>query len=180
MYRRVRSLRRRVMVIAAVLAVMLLYRVGPHLLRPTLPETLAEGSYSVDRVIDGGTLLLTNGARVCMIGVNVDPADDKAVAYIESLLATKRDDADARPAARPLDKGSLATVRLEFDRERLDRQERFWAYVWVGDSLLNEEVLRAGLGRVDLQSRYNQSKKTRFRKAEQEAKSGSRGRWAAP
>ena len=33
-------------------------------------------------------------------------------------------------------------VRLQFDRERTDRFGRYLAYVWVGDRMLNEELLR--------------------------------------
>src|SRR3712207_9578477 len=52
-----------------------------------------------------------------------------------------------------------STVRLEFDKERVDQYERFLAYVWFRDpgangreeKLLNEELVRAGLARAELQ-----------------------------
>lgn len=176
MYRRVRSLRRRVLWIATVIAAAAAIRFGPYLLRPKAPETLAEGSYSVERV-ERDALVLDNGARVCLIGVSIDPADDRTAAFIEGLLKPSPDGAKGSASTTHEDNLS-ATVRLEFDRERVDRAGRFHAYVWAGDKLLNEEVLLAGCGRVDLQSRYNQSKKTRFRRAEQAAKSAGLGRWA--
>lgn len=41
-----------------------------------------------------------------------------------------------------------AQVRLEFDEERLDRFGRTLAYVWVGDELFNETLLRQGYATV--------------------------------
>jgi micrococcal nuclease len=69
-------------------------------------------------------------------------------------------------------------VRLEFDRERLDRYGRFLAYVWVGGRMLNEELLRAGLARMEPQYRYARTVKERFRRAEEEAKAAGRGIWS--
>jgi micrococcal nuclease len=70
-------------------------------------------------------------------------------------------------------------VRLQFDRERLDRYERFLAYVWVDDRLLNEELLRAGLARARLGFNYSQTMKRRFRKAQDQARLARKGLWAA-
>jgi micrococcal nuclease len=69
-------------------------------------------------------------------------------------------------------------VRLSFDRERVDRFGRFLAYVWVGDEMLNEALLRAGLARYEPQFRYSESIKRRFRQAEQAAKRESVGIWS--
>ncbi|MGD9126172.1 MAG: thermonuclease family protein, partial [Planctomycetia bacterium] len=69
-------------------------------------------------------------------------------------------------------------VRLEFDRERKDHYGRFLAYVWIGDEMLNEELLRAGLGKFLPQFPYSASKKRLFLKAEQEAQDAQCGIWS--
>ena len=69
-------------------------------------------------------------------------------------------------------------MRLSFDRERVDHYGRFLAYVWVGDEMLNEALLRAGLARYEPQFRYSESIKRRFRQAEQDAKREGLGIWS--
>jgi micrococcal nuclease len=140
-------------------------RAAPH-----APESLAEGEYQLDRVVDGDTLLLTNGARVRLIGVDtpetkkpdhpVEPWGPEATQFSQVFLAGGR-------------------LRLTFDRERVDRYGRFLAYAWVGERLLNEELIRAGLGRAVLTYPYSSSMKTRFRRAEEEARAKRRGIWSA-
>jgi micrococcal nuclease len=133
------------------------------------PATLADGEYNVERVVDGDTILLANRARVRLIGVNapesvkpdhpVEPWGPEASQFTHRFLA-----------------GGL--VRLEFDQERLDQYGRWLAYVWVGDRLLNEELVRAGLARVEFQYSYRSAMKTRFRHAQDEARAAHRGIWS--
>jgi len=139
--------------------------------RRDAPSTspLTEGLYRIKRVVDGDTLLLAGGERVRLIGVDAPE--------------TVRPDHPVEPwgpEASDFTKDFLAggEVRLQFDRERLDRYERYLAYVWVGDLMLNEELLRAGLATAELQFRYSSSMKTRFRRAEQEAQDDRRGLWS--
>jgi micrococcal nuclease len=69
-------------------------------------------------------------------------------------------------------------VRLQFDRERMDHYGRFLAYVWVGDKLLNEELIRHGLGKALTGYPYSESMKRRFRRAEEDARGARRGIWS--
>jgi endonuclease YncB( thermonuclease family) len=46
--------------------------------------------------------------------------------------------------------------------------------------MLNEELIRAGLATAETQYDYSSSMKTRFRRAEDEAKSNRRGIWSMP
>lgn len=67
-------------------------------------------------------------------------------------------------------------VRLEFDVERIDRYGRTLAYVWVGDELFNETLVREGYAFVTTYPpnvRYVE----RFRRAQREARSHDRGVW---
>jgi micrococcal nuclease len=130
---------------------------------------LAEETYAVERVVDGDTVLLANGARVRLIGVDTPEA-----AY------------DGRPAEPWAREATQFTERfvaegrvlLRFDRERVDRHGRFLAYVWVGERMLNEELLRAGLARARTEFRYRDSVKRTFRRAEAEARDARRGIWS--
>jgi micrococcal nuclease len=136
---------------------------SPPPLRPT-SGMLA----TVERAVDGDTLRLTSGEYVRLLGVDTPE--------------TKHPDLPVQPFGieaceftRKYTEGKQ--VRLEFDRERRDRYRRILAYVYVGDLLLNEELIRAGFGRALLQYPYRQSMKNRFRDAEEEARTAQRGIW---
>lgn len=133
------------------------------------PEAISEGVYRVERIVDGDTLLLENNARVRLIGVDtpetvkpdhpVEPWGPEATAFTRDFLRG----------------GSVA---LRFDKERVDRYGRFLAFAYVGERMLNEELLRAGLARANLQYRYADTIKRQFRRAEDEAKASRRGIWS--
>ena len=136
---------------------------------PSPPEALPEGRFRVDRVVDGDTLLLANGARIRLIGADtpetVKPGVPKQAWGPEATRFTQ-------------DFVAGGTVRLQMDRERVDRYGRFLAYVWVEDRMLNEELIRSGLARARTEFFYSRSMKTRFTRAEQEAKDAGRGIWS--
>jgi micrococcal nuclease len=137
----------------------------------TTPTELPEGIYRVKRVVDGDTLVLQGDKRVRLMGVDtpetvkpehaVEPWGPEATEFTREFVAAGQ-------------------VRLEFDRVRLDRFNRYLAYVWVGDKLLNEELLRAGLARWERGYDYSQRMKTRFRRAQHEAQESHRGLWSGP
>ncbi len=132
-------------------------------------ETLAAEEYRVVRVVDGDTLLLEDDVRVRLIGVDtpetvapdrpVEPWGPEATEFTGQFVSGGR-------------------VRLEFDRERVDRFDRFLAYVWVGDRMLNEELLRAGLATAPKHYRYGDAMRRRFQKAEDEARRARIGIWS--
>ena len=68
------------------------------------------------------------------------------------------------------------SVRLQFDIERIDPYGRTLAYVWLGDELFNETLVREGYAFVTTYPpdvRYVD----RFRAAQREARSAGRGVW---
>ena len=124
----------------------------------------------VERAVDGDTLLLADRTRVRLLGVDTPE--------------TKRPDWPVEPFGRKAhdftrDHVERRKVRLEFDKERRDKYDRVLAYVYVDDWFLNEELIRAGLGRAITNHPYSESMKRRFRAAQLEAQRERRGMWGA-
>jgi micrococcal nuclease len=139
---------------------------------PAGPELLEEGMHEVRRVVDGDTLLLTSGARVRLQGIDtpetvrenfqVEPWGPEASRFTKEFIA----EADNQ-------------VRLTFGLERKDRHDRFLAFVWHDQRMLNEELVRAGLARARLDYRYSGIMKRRLQRAQDEARGAGRGMWSA-
>jgi micrococcal nuclease len=169
MQRRFRPHRRGRGVLLAAVVLLLAVRAWQQRGRIEPPEALSEGEHRVERVVDGDTLLLAGGARVRLIGVDcpetvkpdhpVEPWGPEASAFAKKLVSGRK-------------------VRLQFDRERVDRFDLFLAYVFVGDKMLNEELVRAGLARVEHRFHYSQAIERQFNRAEQEARLARRGIWS--
>ena len=159
----------RALIIVVVLVAWILARLW--LRPPRAPEALTEGTYRVQRVADGDTLLLDNQACVRLMGVDA-PEMGNSDQHGEPFAA------EASQFARRFLGQQDGVVRLQFDRERVDPYGRFLAYVWVGERMLNEELVRAGLATAETGFRYAPSMKNRFRRAEEEAKAQKRGIWS--
>lgn len=156
--------------VVAAIAALLAARYGVWQTKSNAPPEALEngGQYELERVIDGDTLLLANGARVRLIGVDTpefggedrpaEPLAKEASAFAQAFLK-----------GRP--------VRIELDRERVDRFGRFLAYVHVEEGMLNEALLRAGYARTRLEFNFSDSMKRRFRQAQDAAKKEQLGIW---
>lgn len=68
------------------------------------------------------------------------------------------------------------TLRLEFDKERKDRYGRLLAYVYCGDRMLNEELIRAGMA-IAIMVKPNSKYYERFKAVEAQAKKKKQGFW---
>jgi len=124
----------------------------------------------VVRVVDGDTIHVRIGARVekvRYIGVNTP----------EVHHPRKGEEPGGREAAevnRRLVEGK--TVRLELDVQERDRYGRLLAYVWVGDVMVNAELVRLGYAQVMTippNVRYQEI----FVKLQREAREAGRGLW---
>ncbi len=125
--------------------------------------------HRVLRAVDGDTLLLADHTRIRLIGVNapetvkpdtpVQPFGPEASRFTHQFC-------DGRE------------VRLEYDQERTDQYGRTLAYVYDGNRLLNEELLRNGLAHWERHYHYSNAMKDRFRAAEAEARAARRGLWS--
>ncbi len=132
---------------------------------------LGATAHRVVRVVDGDTLIVMLAGekeRVRLIGANT-PETVKPDWPVEPW----------GPEASQFTKEFLAggVVRLEFDGPCRDKYGRTLAYVWVGDRMLNEELIRAGLARAEMQYHYSEAMKSRFRRVEAEARAARRGIW---
>jgi micrococcal nuclease len=154
-------------VVVAVALVALLRWWNPGFHGP--PESLEPAVYRVERVVDGDTLLLSNRARVRLIGA--DTPETVRPDYPPELWGREATEFTEAFVAG-------GEVRLQFDGPRRDKYDRFLAHVWVGDRSLSEELIRAGLARATTGFRYSASMKSRFRRAEAEARAARRGIWS--
>jgi micrococcal nuclease len=122
------------------------------------------------RVVDGDTLVVgIDGERVKVRMIGTDTPETKhpkkpvqyfgreASAFTKRLLLGK-------------------DVRLEYGQRRTDRYGRVLAYVWLGDMLVNEEIIRQGYGFA--YTRFPHARLEEFRAAEREARLAGRGLWA--
>ena len=126
----------------------------------------------VVKVTDGDTIRVrfVSGAvgPVRYIGIDTpetEPRDGRSVCF-----ADRATEANAR-----LVEGK--EVRLVQDVERKDRYDRLLAYVFVGTTMVNEELVRGGFARpltVPPNVRFAQ----RFRQLAEEARTANRGLWA--
>ncbi len=124
---------------------------------------------TVERVIDGDTIVLNGGERVRLIGVDTPETvhPSKPVEYYgkEASAFTRRTVEGKR-------------VRLEYEPgARTDRYGRTLAYIYTdGGDLLNQEIIEGGYGNA--YTRFPFSKMEEFRAAEREAREAGRGLWA--
>ena len=156
-------------------ALLLLWRVYATSPQNIGPEALPEGIHHVRRVVDGDTLLLESGARVRLQGVDTPET-------VREDVPVERWGPEASQFTKDFVARGGGRVRLTFSPERRDQHDRFLAFVWNGDLLLNEELLRAGLAEARLGYRYSPAMKRRFAAAQDDAKRAARGIWstAAP
>ena len=121
----------------------------------------------VARVIDGDTLLLSNGERVRLIGVDTPELHHplKPVQYFAR---------EASEFTREMAEGKRA--RLEYDWQNRDRYGRLLAYVYLEDgTFLNAEIIRQGYGFA--YTKYPFRYREEFRQYEREARENGRGLW---
>ncbi len=109
----------------------------------------------VVKVLEGNILVLSNGKKVSLIGVD---ASDKAKSFVENLVEGR-------------------AVELKYDRQRIDSKGRIRAYVYLLDGIfLNAEVIKEGYAYVNREFAFKYIEQ--FRRYEKEAREKKRGMWA--
>jgi micrococcal nuclease len=181
--RRFRRRPRRIWLLVVLIAGLGLSRWGHDRWRdvpqPKREPPLAEGDYAVVRVVDGDTLLVAPQSS--------PPAENRREIRLRLLgidcPESVKPDHPVEPWAREAAEFtrqfvSEGSVRLRFDKRRLDRYDRYLAYVFVADKMLNEELLRAGFASVSTYPGDSESMARRLRVAAEEAKQERRGMWS--
>lgn len=144
---------------------------GPILEEGPTSQFSEQALVRVKRVVDGDTLLLTNGERVRLFGVDT-PETKKPDTPVQPFGP------EASEFTRQMVEGQVVT--LVFDRERYDKFGRTLAFVFVNQICLNEELIRQGLSAAQLQYPFRSDMKQRFTRAEAEAREHRRGLWSIP
>lgn len=140
--------------------------VVPYLLPESSPLSTSPSPLSasarVTRIVDGDTIDLSNGKRLRYVGIDTPETGDCL-----GSEATKKN------KELVLDR----EVKLEKDVSEKDRYGRLLRFVWVGDTMINEEMVRSGYAKVYT---YPPDIKyaDRFVTAEREARENKRGLWA--
>lgn len=172
-----RSYRREWIVVAVVLFIALLRWWGgedfiPRGNAPRPSTDLAAGLYQVERVVDGDTLLLTDGHRRLRLQGIDTPETVKPDAPVEKWGR------EASDFTKAFIRDAGGNVRIEIDGEPVDQHGRYLGFVWHGDRLLNEELVRAGLAHATLRYDFSSRKKDLLGDAVRDAKRAKRGIWS--
>lgn len=122
------------------------------------------------RVVDGDTLVLDNGEKVRLIGVDT-PETKHPLKQVEYFGAEAYD----------FTRGQIegAEVRIEYDWEKRDKYGRLLAYVYrkKDDFFLNAEIIKQGFGFAYTYSPFKHL--AEFRDYEKKAREGGIGLWKA-
>ena len=128
---------------------------------------------TVSHVVDGDTLIVRRGldkVKVRLIGIDTPESvhRDESKNTREGKIASER-------LARYL---TGKTVRLEFDAESQDKYGRWLAYVYYNGSMVNAELLKAGLAKA-LTIPPNTKHADEFAEIEAAARESGAGFWGA-
>lgn len=128
----------------------------------------AQDTFKVTRVIDGDTVELENGSKVRYIGIDtpetVDPRKPVQCFGKEASRFNKQ-----------LVEGKV--VRLEKDVSETDKYSRLLRYVYVGDTFVNDYLVRQGYGHSSSfppDVKYQEQ----FLQAQKEAREKGLGLWS--
>lgn len=120
----------------------------------------------VTRVIDGDTIELEGGQRVRYIGIDTPELSGKVECFGREAYDKNRELVEGKE------------IRLEKDVSETDRYGRLLRYVYVGDSFINDVLVRTGYANA---SSYPPDIKyqEQFREAEREAREANKGLWSS-
>jgi len=151
-----------------ILNIKYLYYLFLFLITLSVINTYATDSRTVKRVIDGDTIVLENGERVRLIGVDTPESvhPNKPVEYFAK---------EASAFTKNMVEGKK--VKLEYDWQRKDRYGRILAYVYLEDGThLNAEIIKQGFGFA--YTKYPFKYLEEFREYERKAREEEKGLWA--
>lgn len=118
----------------------------------------------VTRVIDGDTVELANGERVRLLGLDTPETGQPFYQQSKTWLRARLED---------------QTVTLEPGPEDKDKYGRLLRYIWLGDRLVNLELVELGLGAVYMME-PEEAHYQDFLQAESRAREAGLGIWQHP
>jgi len=127
----------------------------------------SRGPFRVTRVLDGDTLVLDNGERVRLIGVDAPETHHPE-------LPVQRFGEESTEFLRRFAEGFECTLEYEPSNIR-DQHGRLLAYVFVGDRLANAEIIRRGYAYA--YTRFPFRRQAEFIALEREARERQYGLW---
>jgi micrococcal nuclease len=124
----------------------------------------------VVRVVDGDTIHVQIGERVEKVRyIGVNTPELRHPSRGEDPGARQAQDVNRRLVERK-------RVRLELDVQARDRHGRLLAYVWIGDTMINAELLRLGFAQV-MTVPPNVRHQALFTRLQRDARAAGRGLW---
>lgn len=158
---------------------------GLFLFLHSIPS-FAEASHIVKRAVDGDTLVLANGERVRLIGVDTPEVHVSGKLYqdaqrsqtdVETIQALGKRASDFTKKIVQGERVWLSYDQANAHLGHRDRYGRLLAYVYLEDgTLINAEIIRQGYGNA--YTKYPFSHMEEFRQYEKEAREYRRGLWA--
>lgn len=135
----------------------------------------------VKRVIDGDTLLLENGERVRLIGIDTPEVHESEKLYKDSRRTQQDVQAIKELGSRAWDFTKTLVggkrVSLEFDVQKHDKYDRLLAYVYLKDgTFVNAKIVQEGYASL-LTIPPNVKYADLFLKLYREARETKRGLW---
>ncbi len=130
------------------------------------------GALSVKHVIDGDTIVLSDGKEVRYLGIDTPELGKKNGSTWEYDPMPYGE--EARKFNEKLVQGK--SVKLESDVVKKDKYGRLLSYVYVGDKMINIELVKKGLAALYIYP-PNEKHLKEFLDAEEVARSNKRGLW---
>lgn len=129
-------------------------------------EDSSSDQYVVAEVIDGDTILLTNGEYVRYLGMDTPEIFPEIQCYAKVSIERNRELVEGK------------TVRLVRDVSDQDRWGRWLRYVYVGDQFVNQVLVEEGFAKAVIYP-PDVAHASDFSTAEQTAQALRLGRWKA-
>ena len=127
----------------------------------------------LERVVDGDTLVVNHPEydriKVRLLGIDT-PETVKRDTPVEAFGPEAKEFTEAFVSG--------GTVSLQFDQRLKDQFDRYLAYVYVGDRMLNEELVARGLARVKFYGGDAASMGERLKAVELKARHEQVGIWS--
>lgn len=144
-----------------------------------------ELTQQIEGVVDGDTLQLKNGTQLRLIGVDcpeMSLTNEDQLQLAKNELSQPRYSAYSEVAKSYVEDflKRPGTVRIVADSQHesvnhMDHLDRILAYVYVGDEMLNANMLREGICLREVEIRYERIDE--FREYEKSAKNAKIGIW---